>query len=349
MRYTNEGAKVTTAAVLTTDLGLPNKRSGKVRDLYDVKLNTGEDAILIVATDRISAFDVVMGNGLPGKGVVLTQISKFWFDHFASSVPHHLISTDVADVPGLTVVEQDQLRGRIMLCRRTEVVPIECIARGYITGSGWKDYQRSGSVCGLALPEGLQNSDRLQEPLFTPSTKATDGHDENISFEQGAELVGTELMEWLQEKTLSLYTAARDFAAERGIILADTKFEFGYVKDSEGEDKLIYMDEVGTPDSSRIWDGAQYRNGKVIENSKEVFRQLLLNYFPDPDILVNKDRMSERYELAKNNELPQEIMSKVSDTYLSIANKITKNEVSLSDNPKEDILDTLNENFALIK
>ena len=154
-------------AVLSTDLSLPNKRSGKVRDLYDVQLASGEDAILIIATDRISAFDVVMGNGLPGKGVVLTQISKFWFDHFASAVPHHLISTDVNDVPGLTSAEREQLQGRIMLCRRTEVVPIECIARGYITGSGWKDYQRSGSVCGIALPDGLRNSDRLQEPLFT--------------------------------------------------------------------------------------------------------------------------------------------------------------------------------------
>ena len=246
-------------AVLSTDLSLPNKRSGKVRDLYDVQLASGEDAILIIATDRISAFDVVMGNGLPGKGVVLTQISKFWFDHFASTVPHHLISTDVNDVPGLTSAEQEQLRGRIMLCRHTEVVPIECIARGYITGSGWKDYQRSGSVCGIALPEGLRNSDRLHEPLFTPSTKATDGHDENISFDEGAEVVGAELMAWLQDKTLSLYTAARDYAAERGIILADTKFEFGQI---DGQADPLLIDEIFTPDSSRFWPVDDWEPGR---------------------------------------------------------------------------------------
>ena len=191
------------SALLATDLNLLNKRTGKVRDLYDVTLSSGEEALLIIATDRISAFDVVMQNGLPGKGVVLTQISKFWFDHFADTVPHHLISTDVADVPGLTDAQRQSLAGRIMLCRKTEVVPIECIARGYITGSGWKDYQRSGEVCGITLPEGLQNSDRLAEPLFTPSTKAVDGHDENISFAQGAEEVGEELMHWLGEKTLA--------------------------------------------------------------------------------------------------------------------------------------------------
>ena len=214
-------------ALLATELNLPNKRTGKVRDLYDVTLDSGDQALLIIATDRISAFDVVMQNGLPGKGVVLTQISEFWFDHFSSEINHHLISTDVADVPGLTDAERQALKGRIMLCRKTEVVPIECIARGYITGSGWKDYQNSGAVCGIELPAGLRNSDRLAEPLFTPSTKAVDGHDENISFAEGAEVVGEELMQWLGEKTLSLYSAARDYAGERGIILADTKFEFG--------------------------------------------------------------------------------------------------------------------------
>ena len=193
-------------ALLATDLTLPNKRIGKVRDLYDVTLASGDEALLIIATDRISAFDVVMQNGLPGKGVVLTQISKFWFDHFASEINHHLLSTDVADVPGLTDGQRQALSGRIMLCRKTEVVPIECIARGYITGSGWKDYQNSGAVCGIQLPAGLRNSDRLAQPLFTPSTKAVDGHDENISFAEGAEVVGEELMQWLGEKTLSLYS-----------------------------------------------------------------------------------------------------------------------------------------------
>ena len=260
-------------ALLATDLDLPNKRTGKVRDLYDVTLDSGDEALLIIASDRISAFDVVMQNGLPGKGVVLTQISKFWFDHFSSEINHHLISTDVADVPGLTDAERQSLKGRIMLCRKTEVVPIECIARGYITGSGWKDYQNSGAVCGIELPAGLRNSDRLAEPLFTPSTKAVDGHDENISFAEGAEVVGEELMQWLGEKTLSLYSAARDYAGERGIILADTKFEFGQL-DGSGEPLLI--DEIFTPDSSRFWPADDWEPGREqVSFDKQIVRNYL--------------------------------------------------------------------------
>ncbi len=260
-------------ALLATDLDLPNKRTGKVRDLYDVTLDSGDEALLIIASDRISAFDVVMQNGLPGKGVVLTQISKFWFDHFSSDINHHLISTDVADVPGLTDAERQSLEGRIMLCRKTEVVPIECIARGYITGSGWKDYQTSGAVCGIELPAGLRNSDRLAEPLFTPSTKAVDGHDENISFAEGAEVVGEELMQWLGEKTLSLYSAARDYAGERGIILADTKFEFGQL-DGSGEPLLI--DEIFTPDSSRFWPADDWEPGREqVSFDKQIVRNYL--------------------------------------------------------------------------
>ena len=260
-------------ALLATDLDLPNKRTGKVRDLYDVTLDSGDEALLIIASDRISAFDVVMQNGLPGKGVVLTQISKFWFDHFSSDINHHLISTDVADVPGLTDAERQSLKGRIMLCRKTEVVPIECIARGYITGSGWKDYQTSGAVCGIELPAGLRNSDRLAEPLFTPSTKAVDGHDENISFAEGAEVVGEELMQWLGEKTLSLYSAARDYAGERGIILADTKFEFGQLNGC-GEPLLI--DEIFTPDSSRFWPADDWEPGREqVSFDKQIVRNYL--------------------------------------------------------------------------
>ena len=260
-------------ALLATDLDLPNKRTGKVRDLYDVTLDSGDEALLIIASDRISAFDVVMQNGLPGKGVVLTQISKFWFDHFSSDINHHLISTDVADVPGLTDAERQSLEGRIMLCRKTEVVPIECIARGYITGSGWKDYQNSGVVCGIELPAGLRNSDRLAEPLFTPSTKAVDGHDENISFAEGAEVVGEELMQWLGEKTLSLYSAARDYAGECGIILADTKFEFGQL-DGSGEPLLI--DEIFTPDSSRFWPADDWEPGREqVSFDKQIVRNYL--------------------------------------------------------------------------
>ncbi len=258
-------------AVLETNLNLPNKRSGKVRDLYDVVLEDGTEALLIIASDRISAFDVVMQNGLPGKGVVLTQISKFWFDHF-SDVPNHLISTDVGDVPGLTAAEQDALRGRIMLCRKTQVVPIECIARGYITGSGWKDYQRTGSVCGIELPEGLKNSDRLAEPLFTPSTKAETGHDENISFAEGAEVVGEELMTWLGDTTLDLYGRARDYALERGIILADTKFEFGQI---DGQGTPILIDEIFTPDSSRFWPADDWEPGR---EQASFDKQIVRNY-----------------------------------------------------------------------
>jgi phosphoribosylaminoimidazole-succinocarboxamide synthase len=259
-------------AVLSTDLDLPNKRTGKVRDLYDVTLADGNEALLIIATDRISAFDVVMQNGLPGKGIVLTQISKFWFEYFADTVDHHLISTDVADVPGLTPAEQQSLAGRIMLCRKTRVVPIECIARGYITGSGWKDYQASGAVCGIKLPEGLRNSDRLEKPLFTPSTKAESGHDENISFAQGAEIVGEDLMRWLGDMTLSLYGRARDYASQRGIILADTKFEFGEL---DGVATPLLIDEIFTTDSSRFWPADDWEPGR---EQQSFDKQIVRNY-----------------------------------------------------------------------
>ena len=246
--------------VVSTDLGLPNKRSGKVRDLYDVTLPGGDPGLLIVATDRVSAFDVVMANGLPGKGIVLTQISRFWFDRVGDRIAHHLVSTDVADVPGLTDAEREALRGRIMLCRVTEVLPVECIARGYITGSGWKDYQASGTVCGIPLPAGLVNSDRLERSLFTPSTKAEIGlHDENISFEEGAAIVGEETMGWLRDTTLALYEDARAYALERGIILADTKFEFGRI---DGEGIPLLIDEIFTPDSSRFWPADVWEPGR---------------------------------------------------------------------------------------
>ncbi len=260
-------------AVLETNLDFPNKRRGKVRDLYELTLENGEEALLIVATDRVSAFDVVMANGLPGKGVLLTQISKFWFEMFSGEFDHHLISTDVADVPGLDAAQRTALEGRIMLCRKTTVVPIECIARGYITGSGWKDYQATGSVCGIPLPAGLRNSDRLEEPLFTPSTKADTGHDENISFEQGVEIVGRERMEWLGEKTLYLYGRARDYALERGIILADTKFEFGTRPDA---DEPLLIDEIFTPDSSRFWPADRWQpGGEQPSFDKQVVRNYL--------------------------------------------------------------------------
>ncbi len=311
-----------TKAVLTTDLSLPNKRSGKVRDLYDVTLADGEEALLIVATDRISAFDVVLSNGLPGKGIVLTQISKFWFDYFSAAqtpqkIDHHLISTDVADVPGLSADECSVLKNRVMLCKKTEVVPIECIARGYITGSGWKDYLASGSVCGIKLPAGLQNSDRLAEPLFTPSTKAVDGHDENISFAQGASVVGEELMQWLGEITLSLYTHARDYAAQRGIILADTKFEFGLVPGSE---QPLLIDEIFTPDSSRFWPANDWQPGR---EQASFDKQVVRNY------LETVVQAGEWDKTSPGPELPQEVVERSIARYLEAYRLLTGSQLSL--------------------
>ena len=297
-------------ALLKTDLNLPNKRSGKVRDLYDVTLADGQDALLIVATDRISAFDVVMQNGLPGKGVVLTQISKFWFDYF-KDVPSHLISTEVGDVPGLTDAQRTQLDRRIMLCRRAEVVPIECIARGYITGSGWKDYQRTGSLCGIKLPEGLRNSDRLEAPLFTPSTKAEAGHDENISFAEGVEVVGEELMTWLGETTLSLYSRAREYALERGIILADTKFEFGRIN---GRGTPILIDEIFTPDSSRFWPAEQWEPGR---EQPSFDKQIVRNYL---ETLV---AAGEWDKAPPGPVLPEDIVERSIGRYLEAYERLT--------------------------
>jgi len=304
-------------ALLHTDLSLPNKRAGKVRDLYDVPLPDGGQALLIVATDRISAFDVVMHNGLPGKGVVLTQISKFWFDHFAAEVHHHLLSTDVADVPGLSSAEQDLLRGRIMLCRQTAVVPIECIARGYITGSGWKDYQATGSVCGIMLPPGLQNGDKLAEPLFTPSTKAASGHDENISFAEGVDQVGEDLMQWLRETTLKLYSRARDYAGARGIILADTKFEFGLV---EGQSEPLLIDEIFTPDSSRFWPAQQWQPGR---EQASFDKQIVRNYL---ETLVENGVWD---KTPPGPVLPDEIVEKTLQKYLQAYEMLTGQSLSL--------------------
>ena len=304
------------SALLETKLSLPNRRSGKVRDLYDVKLGS-EEALLIVATDRISAFDVVMQNGFPGKGVVLTQISKFWFDYFGDRFAHHLISTDVDDVPGLNAEEKDALNGRIMLCRKTEVAPIECIARGYITGSGWKDYQASGEVCGITLPTGLRNSDKLDEPLFTPSTKADTGHDENISFEEGTNLVGLDLMEWLKESTLSLYKEARDYALDRGIILADTKFEFGQLA---GVEKPLLIDEIFTPDSSRFWPAADWEPGR---EQASFDKQIVRNYLETVVASGDWDKTP------PGPELPDDVVEKGIARYLEAYELLTGSSLSI--------------------
>jgi phosphoribosylaminoimidazole-succinocarboxamide synthase len=303
-------------ALMTTDLGLANRRTGKVRDIYDVDLGD-ESGLLIVATDRISAFDVVLSNGLPGKGIVLTQISRFWFDYFGDSFDHHLLSTDVADVPGLSDAEREALAGRVMLCRKAEVVPIECIARGYITGSGWKDYQRDGKVCGIVLPEGLRNADRLEAPLFTPSTKAESGHDENISFAEGAAVVGEELMTWLGETTLSLYSKARDYALQRGIILADTKFEFGLI---DGRSTPLLIDEIFTPDSSRFWPADLWAPGG---EQPSFDKQFVRNYLET--LVANGDWD----KTSPGPALPDDVLADSLDRYCEAYRRLTDSSIDL--------------------
>lgn len=309
-----------TRTVTETHLPLPNKRQGKVRDLYDVTLSNGEPGLLIVATDRISAFDVVLGNGLPGKGIVLTQISRFWFELFGKNVRHHLISTDVADVPGLTDDQRNQVEGRIMLCRRTSVLPVECIVRGYITGSGYKDYMKSGRVCGIELPSGLKNSDRLSEPLFTPSTKAEAGlHDENISFEEGAEIVGLETMSWLRDTTLDLYKSASEHARNCGIILADTKFEFGVI---EGEEQPLLIDEIFTPDSSRFWPAEEWEPGRE-QNSFD--KQIARNYL---ETVVASGAWD---KTPPGPKLPDEVVEAATRRYMEAYELLTGSSLALPD------------------
>jgi phosphoribosylaminoimidazole-succinocarboxamide synthase len=240
------------SVIAQTDFaGLKLLKRGKVRDIYEVG-----DRLLIVATDRLSAFDVILPTPIPDKGRVLTQISLFWFDKLASIVPNHLISAK--GFSGELAPYASALEGRSMLVRRTEPVPIECVVRGYISGSGWKDYQKTGSVCGIALPKGLRESDRLPEPIFTPSTKAEAGHDENISFGETVARIGDPLAKKLRDISLKIYSRAVEHAAARGIIIADTKFEFGLVGD-----ELIWIDEALTPDSSRFWPADMYAPGKA--------------------------------------------------------------------------------------
>ncbi len=246
-------AMAASSVLLETDLpGLKPLARGKVRDIYDLG-----DRLLIVATDRISAFDYVLPTGIPDKGRVLTQLSIFWFDFLRDLVPVHFLTGNVEEYPEPLPQYRDQLEGRSMLVRRAEMLPVECVARGYLAGSGWKDYQRTGAVCGIRLPPGLKESDRLPEPIFTPATKAQTGHDENISMENVEALVGRDLARRLRELTLNIYRKAAEYAEGRGIIIADTKFEFGLVN---GE--LVLADEVLTPDSSRFWPRAGYRPGE---------------------------------------------------------------------------------------
>ena len=243
---------------MTSDLPFP-KRSGKVRDVYEVSDVVGSPTLLIIATDRISAFDCILPSGVPGKGKLLTRLSQFWFDRVAAIVDHHLITTRLDELPARLRKYSDQIEGRFMLGRKTQVVPIECVARGYLAGSGWKEYQRSGSVCGVALPGGLRLCEKLPEPIFTPATKADAGHDENVSFAFVADRIGDDLAGRLRDLTLRIYTDAAEYAATRGILIADTKFEFGH---DVTTGKLLLIDEILTPDSSRFWPAATYTPGK---------------------------------------------------------------------------------------
>jgi phosphoribosylaminoimidazole-succinocarboxamide synthase len=239
-------------ALLKTELPFPVRR-GKVRDVYDL----GE-TLLIVATDRISAFDCIMPNGIPDKGKILTGLSLFWFEKLRQfEIPNHLVETDVERLPEKVREFADQLEGRSMLVKKAQVIPIECVARGYLAGSGWKEYQKTSSVCGIRLPEGLRQCDKLPEPIFTPATKEESGHDINIGFDEAAKLIGADVAQTLRDLTLRIYTWAANYAAHRGVIIADTKFEFGKLADG----RIILIDEVLTPDSSRFWPADKYEPG----------------------------------------------------------------------------------------
>lgn len=267
-------------------------RRGKVRDVYEV----GEH-LLIIATDRISAFDVVLPNGIAGKGKVLTQISLHWFDRMKDIIENHIVATEVKDYPALLHKYRDELEGRSMLVKKADPMPVECIVRGYLSGSGWKEYKSRGTVCGIALPAGLLESSRLSEPIFTPSTKAEEGHDVNISFEQMRGIVGDETAEKLKDASLRIYGKARDIAEDKGIIIADTKFEFGLY-----EGKLILIDEILTPDSSRFWSMKTYEPGKGQDSyDKQIVRDYLLSLdwdqtYPGPALPADiVEKAIERY------------------------------------------------------
>jgi len=274
---------------------------GKVRDIYDL----GEH-LLIVTSDRISAFDVIMDEGIPQKGYVLTQISKFWFEMMADLVPHHLISTEVSDFPAITHQYRDQLEGRSMLTRKAAPLPVECIVRGYVSGGGWKEYQQKGSICGIPLPAGLGESARLDAPIFTPSTKADLGaHDENISFDQAVEICGTQMAQQVRDTSLKIYQRAREYAAGKGIIIADTKFEFGLYNN-----QLLWIDEALTPDSSRFWPSDQYAPGRP---QPSFDKQFLRDYLETLDW----------GKKAPAPPLPAEIVQKTSEKYLEALKQLT--------------------------
>lgn len=262
---------------------LPLVARGKVRDVYAL----GEDKLLMIATDRISAFDCILGSPIPDKGRILTQISLFWFELLRDIVPNHLLSADVDEYPVELRVYRDQLEGRSMLVRRANMVDIECVARGYLSGSGWKEYRSDGTVCGIRLPSGLVESSKLPDPIFTPATKEQSGHDINISFEVAVEKIGADLAGRLRDLTLAIYSKAAEYALTRGIIIADTKFEFGFI-----DGVLTLGDEVLTPDSSRFWPAAEYKPGGAQPSfDKQFVRDYLetLNWNKQPPAPVLPD------------------------------------------------------------
>jgi phosphoribosylaminoimidazole-succinocarboxamide synthase len=281
--------------------------SGKVRDVYRL----GDEHLLFVATDRISAFDYILATGIPHKGRVLTQISLFWFEFLRDVVTSHLVTADVERYPAEARKYADELRGRSMMVVRGEMVPVECVVRGYLSGSAWKEYKASGRVCGIELPAGLQESDRLPEPIFTPATKATSGHDENIPFEQMARLVGPELSRQLRELSLQIYSKAADYARQKGIIIADTKFEFGHTPAG-----IMLADEVLTPDSSRFWPADKYQPGRAQESyDKQYVRDYL------EEIRWNKQPPAP--------SLPLEVARKTSEKYLEAYRRLTGRELDV--------------------
>jgi phosphoribosylaminoimidazole-succinocarboxamide synthase len=274
---------------------------GKVRDIYDL----GEH-LLIVASDRISAFDVIMDQGIPDKGVVLTQISKFWFEQMSDLVPNHIVATEMDDFPAEVQAYREQLEGRSMLVKKAAPLPIECIVRGYVSGSGWKDYQATGAICGIVLPEGLRQSDQLPEPIFTPSTKADLGaHDENIDFATAVELCGAEVARQVSDLTIAIYKRARQLADTKGLIIADTKFEFGLM-----DGQLIWIDEALTPDSSRFWPKDQYQPGGP---QPSFDKQFLRDYLETLDW----------GKVAPPPTLPEEIVRKTADKYREALLRLT--------------------------
>ena len=276
--------------------------SGKVREIYEVD----EDKLLLVVSDRISAFDYILPSLVPNKGKILNQISEFWFNYIQDIIPNHVISTDIKDFP--KEFQTEEFEGRSMLVKKLKMIPVECIVRGYITGSGWKSYQKDGTVCGITLPEGLQESQKLPEPIFTPTTKAAEGHDENISFEEVCELIGKDLAEELRAKTIEIYSKCAEYALAKGVIIADTKFEFGL--DENGA--LVIGDEVLTPDSSRFWPASDYQVGRGQKSfDKQYIRDWIKSTGYDPesgtpipndviDVTVNKYKEAYQILTGKN-------------------------------------------------